>query len=512
MPRVFIRVRQFTVFSVVASFVAITGSGGLLTDEVFGQPPSARGKGVAGPPAGPGGAGGRRPPTSPGPSGYPGSPPMHGGPGGFRPGMRPGMPGVPGGAPRQAKGTSAPDVNFPPDPEKLPIDYTPPAGQHELMAIDKPIASEKELDELKKDISKYKTALNRGEVDSTSTRLIERGVRYRLAQMTLKDNRKKLHTLREQLVVQDLPFAAKLKKKPDDIRAFRTVVLEEVVKQAAALFDNNFYVRLQAVVLLGELDLTENDTSTGLTLQAFAPAAKPLMAFLKDPAQPESIKPAAVRGLYRILRAGNPDTTLKHDIARVLADELAPNTTHFWYQMRLTEALSAADTVLDRNSRQPFVQNVLRSVVSDPARHWLVRTEAARSLGRVPGDPSLPVQENIALIAAMSLELTQAMQAEPNEVFWRNAFTKLYLAFQPLDADDKDAARKNPGGFLSNPSAAAAARDAYSQVLPVIRAVLRDEEVSDDSVKALEAWVAKNPPPGPKPVAQNAANEAGIGN
>lgn len=489
-----------------------------IVDSAWAQP----GRGKAG---GPKGQPGRSMPGGPG-MGMPGAPGMgpgmgmpaaggHGMPGGaggpmpgagmpgMAPGMGPGM-GMPGAGGSAAKGDGRrplKDLNVlksdPSDPATLPPGFQPLAEEHELIQLDLPLLTAQQLADLRKIEDKYKKALNKGVLDDAAKKLIRDGVRYRLAQLTVKENREKklnLHELREMLL-RDLQFAGKLLDKPDEVRTFRGFVLQEIVAQAAPLLQNNLYVRLQIVILLGELNLTDEDPRRNLQTVAFAPAAAPLAEVLRDAKQPEALKVAAVRSLTRVLRMSAPDVVLKLQIAQTLVDEFsADRSTHWWYQMRLAEALASVDVAKDRNQK-PFVVSALTSAVVDSQRHWLVRAESARSLGRVPFDASVDIPQVMGAIGVLALDLTKGQIERPqDDLYWRPAFTRLYLAFQASDPTDRDALKKNPGGLLGNSTTANQSKELYSLVIPICRNVLRNEPVSSDAMKSLQDWVDRRRP------------------
>lgn len=432
------------------------------------------------------------------------SPPAHGAPGMSG---RPFTP-TPSAVPKVIPGSDRDNRDWvPPDPEKLPADYRPPLKALEMTRLDKPLATQKELDDLKRDLSKYRTVITNGDLASEADKnLLKRGIRFRLAQLSDPLNRENLHKFREELTVRDMQFAAKNKTRPDDIRAFRTAFCDEIVKQAVPLLDNNFYVRLQVAILLGELDILPNDPRGGIQIQAYAPAAKPLVEILKDSNQPEAIKTAAANSLHRILKVGQPDSNLKSEIAQAAVDQLLPMDTHFWYQMRLVQLLSANDTIYDRAERKPYLWNTLLAILNDPKRNWLVRGEAARALGRIAYEPSVPAAKITQSLANFGVELASAMQSTPqDEAMLRSAFVKLYLAFQPLDDSDRDALKRNPGGLLANSTLGPQAKPVYEQLIPIIRAAIKKQAIPGDAVKNLQALGGEKPAAPPANAAASAA-------
>src|SRR5262249_54780003 len=164
---------------------------------------------------------------------------------------------------------------------------------------------------------------------------------YRLNELTLTKNRKQLTDKRLLLTGtgKDLATAGKRLEKPDLIREFRRKLLQIVVEETRPLLgeDYNFAVRVQAALILGELNLMEPDEQKEVGLEAFAPAAKPLCRVIEDPKQPEGVKIVSVLSLIRILHLAALNVEQKREIATALVSELNRKGTNYWYQTRLAE-------------------------------------------------------------------------------------------------------------------------------------------------------------------------------
>ena len=205
---------------------------------------------------------------------------------------------------------------------------------------------------------------------------------------------------------------------------------------------------------------------------------------------------AAVNGLVRILRLGNPPVLVRTKIAEGLVAELKNKKAHPWYQMRLAGALGSVDIDLDQARKEPFVVNILKLVMADSERTWSVRAEAAKSLGRVPLPPAVNPPSVTRAVAAFALQLAtaaqQSPQQKPDDPKWRGEFIKLYLAFQPLDANDLMANKTAKAGLLNNP--AAAAKAAYDLIVPLVAAILHGQRLTAQQVSALQTYVSPSPP------------------
>lgn len=492
-------VRLLTAITMRLTCIAVALVGLSFDQTCFGQGAHGQGQPGFGP------AGGPRGPMGPGMAPGMMGPGM--GPGGM--GNQPGRP-IPGAAnPNAIKG---PATELKIDPVTLPKGFSPPATKAEIMDLDQPLAMQDEIDKLKKDLAKYQTILRTAKSTDADKVLIRNGIRYRLALMCLKKNRLDLSKLHEDLT-RDLNSAASAPETANAtaIRSFRQIVLQEIVSQAAPLLTTQpFPVRLHIVLLLSELNITEETPKYGLKQEAFAPVCDLLVQVISSPDQPEGVKIAATNGLARNLRLGNANVTVRTKVAQALVAELGNEKAHPWYQMRLAGALAAMD--VDLVQGKPIVVDVLKAVLADDKREWTVRAEAAKSLGRVPlpaacNPPSVP-----KAIAAFALKLAKAAQQSPQtkgeEPKWKSEFFRVYLAFQQLDANDLMADKKSKAGLLNNPQAAA--KPSYDLIVPLVAAILQAQRLTVQHVQALEAFVKPTEaPPTEKPTAGSPAEKNG---
>lgn len=437
----------------------------------------------------------------------PGGPALgHGaGSGMYPPGMRPPGPttGKAAPAPKKSTTTAPTTPSVPVDPATgLPLGYVPKKPPTELMTLEKPLATEEELAKWKKEtknLAEYRKALRNADLSPAGKAVLTMGIKYRLALMTLKENLQDLHKLREDLTVRDQTDAASVPTlKPEVVRAFRRWFLEEVTRETEPLLENNFYVRIHAATLLGELVLMPADEEKKQKLETFTPPVDILRKVLRNPDQPLAVKIAAARSLIRLIRYGDLPAPKRIDVMKdVLAELTSPNAntepkTHFWYEMRLVEVLSTLDTPLDLESRRPVVVEKLTEILRDPQRHWHVRAEAAKALGRVPLDPQVNVASLMQDVMQFALDMTKAAQQNPKAPHWKMTFWKLYLTFQPKDKDERNAAKNAPAGLLKNPSAGNSAQQPYQLVLPVVNNVINAQPITAEQVKAIEDWLQKN--------------------
>jgi len=275
-------------------------------------------------------------------------------------------------------------------------------------------------------------------------------------------------------------------------------MLKTIAEEAPRLFKYHAIARINGAILLAELSEPQyNEADADGPRKPAEPclkAAAPLLDLVNDKKQLTAARIWGVNGLVRIaaitdkpqLRFQIVDTLVK--LMNESADE------HEWYQWRLAEGLGKLNTIYDQNKKTVIPQALAQVLADAKKRSWLVRAEAAQSLGRLPYK-----QENVdlGLIAYLTAELTQQMtdayNKEPQLALWKLCFIKVYGAFKPLDDDHKR-------GLLTHVETGAlagykrAVQDAFDQVLPIVRKVVTNPEGIDTPLASLKKWLEANPP------------------
>ena len=407
------------------------------------------------------------------------------------------VPGSKDKKPADNKKTAPPAIDKfnQPDPDWLPPSFQPLPEPLAIMSLEQPLVTKDELAKLKKDFAgKFTKALRDCDLSANGKQIIEGGIRFRLAEMTLQEKKKDLpdfHKLPElhKTLMRDITTGiGNPNLKPADIALMVQFVNQEIVKQIPELLVNNFYVRLHAVLILSEMD--------------FAPAHVLLLQVIQakdiqdDPikGQPQAIKIPAMQGLVRVLRFAAPSVKDRTVIAMAIVDELKKTDTHWWYQLRLIEGLRYMTVAIDAGNNKPFVIDALLAVLKDPKRTWPVRAKACYALGRVPIPPVVNPPDVITAIADFALQLSNAAGARPNNSVWKNCFWDLYLAFKPdgtkeKDGKDKDleAEKKIAGGLLARFKQAA--QPAYEVIVPICSGVIQGKAPDPGDVMKLGVFV-----------------------
>ena len=387
------------------------------------------------------------------------------------------------------------------DPVTLPPTWKAPPERLPIVDLDQPIATKEELEKIRKDsLQKYSKTRIDADLSAQGKKVIEDSIRYKLAYMTLKDVPGKNPPEPQVLQLPQLHkrFIEEVQNvgggivRPAAAAAMVDFIGKEVVRQIPPLLKNNFYVRLHAVMILGEMD--------------YAPAYALLLQVIAAPdihddpvnGQPDAIKIAAASSLIRLLTFAVPPATVKDRtiIAHTVVDELTKNPKmHWWLQIRLIEVLRHCDiTGVDAGNNKPFVVDLLVAIIKDTNRLWTVRAKACYVLGRVPLPPTIRPADVVTTVADFALQLSDAAAAKPNNPAWRGCFWDLYLTFRPNNppkGKDLDAENKLPGGFLARIKPEA--QPAYDVIVPIVNDVLNDKAPAAGSRQALGTFVKGRP-------------------
>ena len=230
----------------------------------------------------------------------------------------------------------------------------------------------------------------RAALNNDTRELMKKIAKYDVYRMTMEKYHQQIATIREELFL-DISSAAMSVKNEADRDQFRRVFLQEVRDRAVELLDGNYHVRINAAITLWQMNLRDAVPPRTPPVP-FELTFKPLMDIVRNDSQPDAVKLIAVNGLNRLSLAGSLSTTDRIDAATALITEIKRPKTHFVYQERLVQALSRIDLAVDRDDRA-FIVQMLTEVVADNGRHWLVRSEAAKGLGRAKWDRRINAQK-----------------------------------------------------------------------------------------------------------------------
>lgn len=432
----------------------------------------------------------------------------------LQPGRGPaGTAGPYGDVPRKKKATKIgsprePGAGGEADADQLPKGFSvPPEPPDWLTTTDEwifdPFKGETER-EKKQDFNRkntrFKDIAQKGELTKEEDKqILAEMIEWQLSQFTRNENREKVAKLREALF-RDIKNSGTVRSGKADARAF---MMQTVVSKAPKLFSYHLAARLNGAILLADLsEVNEKEQEGRNPPVKFTKAYVPLIDLLKqvddkNQKQPEAVRIWAVDGLMRIGAIPETRPTVRNEIVDALVEQLGASANeHEWLQWRLAESLGVLGVAYN-TLRQPVVVQALAKVLVDLQRPWLVRAEAAQSLGRLPLGNDVDLGLIAREIAHLAEQMADAYQKKPDQATWKLAFLKLYLAFKPANDDD---AKKDKGlltQVTNKPPLAShkrAVQEAYDVVLPIVQGVVNPPQNIAQAVTQLKDWLSKNPP------------------
>ena len=476
-------------------------------------------------------------PPMPGGSGVPGMGPSSGSPGAI-PGMGPGggmmMPGMGKGIIK--KGAKKRDLSGSSDAvdnEKLPPGYRVPQEPPEALTTNEewivelaPDISDpkKKAREESRMVQKYRTIISDGEFTKDEDKEIVRKVlTWKLANLTRKEHefRDRAHLLRDELL-REIKNNPSGKGKPRTVRKF---MLETITAETPRLFDYHIIARLQAAIILAELSdpaYNEEEAQPPSPAKPCLLALDPLTKMVRDTKQLTAVRIWGVNGLVRLGLVPQVKQQLKSQIVETLVELLNKSSKeHEWYQWRLVEGLGRLN-VIQGPDKRPIVPQALAQVLADPDRSWLVRSEAAQSLGRLPLTQDLDVGLLAFLTAQLTEQMTEIYNKQPQSVKWKICYVKLYGAFKPIDDEDGKQTKRGlltqveKGTLASHKKMVA---EAFDLVLPLVAKVATKPdsletapEGMEEPLSSLKKWLESNTPknfkihPDEDPIAKKQSN------
>jgi hypothetical protein len=395
------------------------------------------------------------------------------------------------------------------DRAALPRGIFVPAVRPPEFSIDDPKTTDKDWKDWSrgKGHSDFNTAIQNGNRDGASDKIVQDGIREQLEAMTLPAMRDpKGERFQISDIVQGLlrsVHTAANKLGAGDQRQYRIFMLQQIIKDARELklASNHYYVRLNVAVLLGNMFIEEANPATKSEPEFYTPAFDALLEVLETPGQSESVKLTALNGLRNACLYGNPPLQVNDNVrlGKRLIQELDKRGANEWYQSRLCDTLSSIEQVHDLNG-QPFIVQALSVVLFDTSRPLCARAAAARALGRARLDPSIDLNVIAFGIADLSRQMVEARNSGKRKVS-RLCVADICLAFVPRDTPEKS----RRAGLLDRVDEPTYSRfrktvmQAWAVIRPMIVEELRhrsepDIEFPAEVLTGMSEWLKGNTP------------------
>ena len=391
------------------------------------------------------------------------------------------------------------------DDDQVPKNARPLAPLPENLAVENELLTDAEEDQLRRDTRGilFTTAMRAGVLDPQSRELIEKMARYYVYQLSMRKYRNELSDRAKKL------FTALRSAGDDQANAqlrnsFRGFVLQEITARLQELLDGHLLVRIQAVNILGQLNLVEPKPASGVDAVAYKPALDLLLQVIQDPNQPDSVKVVAVgdivdrkSGIQNMIATLNLDAAERLEIAQALVKEIKRPEVNPWYQIRAIEALCLVDLAVDGDN-EPFIVQLLAEIIKDEKLPWDVRATAAYAFGRVRvNGPGVNLDAIVYEIARLAQQMVVEADKQPGRL-WPNRFFRVYLAFRPLNVEERE---RLEAGLLTRYAPNATVQGAYRAIIPVVNHFLGKnaaQVIPAAKSAPLDTWLKDNKPVNPQ--------------
>ena len=345
----------------------------------------------------------------------------------------------------------------------------------ELQIEDELITEADATDWRKTERNNFNKALNDGKLNNTTQPKIADGIRIIVHELSLKSRRDTIKDVRKKIVRDTDPVA-----KGQQMREF---VMAEIVKRAAEMLDGNLHVRMQAILLISELNIDPGQYPRKPPI-AYAKGASVLIDVVDPPPgginQPQAVRVLAARGIARLLRDGRqalpPNQKLTADIAPRLLSQLNQKNNHYWYTNTLMDALiETGQTVVavGDDSPRPLIVETLARLMADQQQVYEVRTHALYCLGRTPmsgGINAAPVGWAASQLAAQIATDINQGKVNGNRGFF--LLQSIYFGFKPQNATEMTTDGRSKAG-LTNSLAGQPIQAAYRDFLVLFNGVIK---------------------------------------
>jgi hypothetical protein len=355
----------------------------------------------------------------------------------------------------------------------------------------------------------YVNRVHVGDLDRDALQIISTGIREQIHAMSLPTQRDKLGQLVADLL-RSVHGAADAKPAGDQ-RSVREAMIKEIIAGCRELEDNQFHVRLNAAVLLGNLFVASGNPTNQAPPEFYTEAFDALMRVLEKEGQPEAVKIMAVVGLRNAALYGSPplEPSRRIRLARKLRDELDKTNSCEWYQERLCEALGSIDQIYDLDGK-PFIIHALAKALFDHDRPLCARAAAAKALGRAELPPEIDLNVVAYGIADLSRQIVEARNERKKHIR-RWCVMNVLLAFKPRNALEK----ANRAGLLERVEEPTfqkykeSIKGAYGVVAPMVVQELKeaDADFPAEVLTHIVEWLKSHTPaqlriyPGLPPIA-----------
>lgn len=373
------------------------------------------------------------------------------------------------------------------------------------------LMSKEQIDKFRREeyfqVKNHQKATNPG---NTQIQALNRMVHYWMSQMLTANRARIPKEVVDRFLANEL-----LNTQTGSLKA-RELMMEETINCARSLLQHpEPIIRTNTALLLNQLSSEPTRFESGREIPAvpYIPSYRFLMEVLQDDKQLPEVRILAARGLTRILRDSPAlDGVTRSSIAVAYVDALgqlpiSQDDENWWLRYRIVEGLGYVER-LTNVTDAPIVIDTLFQVLSNPQETWLIRSQAALSLSRLPFSGTTNVELVTHEIASLLAEMADAYAKQPDDPVWRHAFSRVYFAFRP--PNNAQASRNwglmfqtnRPGVGVHGPYIQQACEKVFPVALPLVPPVPLGQptpELSESAVTALKDWLGNNAPADRRP-------------
>ena len=342
--------------------------------------------------------------------------------------------------------------------------------------------------------------------------ILRYGIKYKLALMTQRKilfptdaDREKIQKAQEEEarvvapttiedlredILKDLKYTNAFNGGLEIRDAFIDILCEEITK----LYDNNYYVRFNVALILCNINNRDEDRVKMTPEEPGFKTIKALLELVNDPKQHPTYKIHPIIALAAICRHKNCKPEDRFAIIEMFLSQMVlTKTLPEWYGWRLAEQMALLGDPNDR-TRQPVVVDALVKVLKDPGYAYRIRSETARSLGRIPLEQYRKADEIAVEMLRLGEQMAVDYEKSKTNPRWMLYFYKVYLGFQPEDATERTEKKGLLAQVDSKPLLAGTktvVTEAYQNFLPLAQNVLGGRAAAPipDQLRKIKIWL-----------------------
>lgn len=245
-----------------------------------------------------------------------------------------------------------------------------------------------------------------------SDNIFNQVLNYKLNSFSFPEKRGELPKMRQELVrfLQTSGLA-------EDATAHKRMQTR-VLQVMTAMIEKEYhpFVRVNAMLVLGELNSKEPPLSFRDPPVPHPEALKVMLKAVNDPAQADAVRAAGLIGIGRHAQLGVSDEALNRQV-RQAAEKLTAAEYHQWIRRQAINVLGHVGEM----GRDGEIANMLMKFIADESEPMSIRCAAAEAFGSLDFSKGPKVQYKLATQMLAKLTTDAVTKANPNGGAWTDA-------------------------------------------------------------------------------------------